>query len=159
MQKNNLGQKVVCYVGNEGQTLLRCPGCKTTQKINVKKHHHLINTFKTVCACGFAIRGKFDFRHYYRKKVCLSGYYLKVGSEMRSEIRVENISGRGVGFSCLKEHNLQKGEYLDITFTLDNLNKSTVTLWMEVMNINNSFVGAKRCDTQLEQPDLDVYLR
>ncbi len=159
MQKYNTGQKVVCYVGNQGQTVLRCPDCKITKKIDVKEHHHLINTFKTACTCGATIRGKFDFRRYYRRKVCLAGSYLRMGSDARGEIRVENISGMGVGFSCFGAHNLQRGDYLDITFTLDNPNTSNVTLWIEVMNINESFVGAKRCDTQLEQPDLDIYLR
>ena len=159
MQKDVTGQKVVCYVGNEGQTLLRCPECKITKKIDVKKHHHLINTFKTTCACGAMIRGKFDFRRYYRKKVSLTGAYMHMESQARGEIRVENISGMGVGFSCLEAHHLQKGDYLDITFTLDNSNSSTVILWIEVMNINENYVGAKRCDTQLEQPDLDIYLR
>ena len=158
MHKHITGHKVVCYVGNQGQTLLRCPDCKITKKIDVKGHHHLINTFKTTCTCGSIIRGKLDFRRYFRKKVSLTGSYLRMGSEKREDIRVENISGMGVGFSCLGEHSLQRGDYLDITFTLDNPNNTAVTLWIEVMNINDGFVGAKRCDTQLEQPDLDVYL-
>lgn len=159
MHEDVTEQRVVCYVGNEGQTLLRCPKCKVTKIIDVKKHHHLFNAFKTTCVCGAIIRGKFDFRRYYRKKVSLDGSYLKMGSEIRGEIIVDNISGMGVGFSCLKEHHLQRGDNLDITFTLDNPHESTVVLWIEVMNINERFVGAKRCDTQLEQPDLDVYLR
>lgn len=159
MLLKNAEQRVVCYVGNEGQTLLRCPECKITRTIDVKKHHHLINSFKTTCTCGFTIRGKFDFRRYYRKRVCLPGAYLKAESEVRGEIRIENISGMGVGFSCLESHNLHKGDYLDIAFTLDNPDKSTVMLWIQVMNIHESFIGAKRCDTQLEQPDLDIYLR
>ena len=159
MQKKGTEQRVVCYVGNEGLTTLRCPECKTTREIEVKRHHHFINAFKTTCTCGSAIRGKFDFRRYYRKKVSLPGAYMKAGSGVRREIRVENISGMGVGFSCFEAHALQKGDYLDITFTLDNPAESTVALWIRVMNIHENFVGAKRCDTQLEQPDLDIYLR
>jgi hypothetical protein len=159
MEKDNTEHRVICYVGNDGRTLLRCPKCKITKTIDAKNHHNLINTFKTKCTCGSVIRGQFDFRRHYRKKVSLPGSYLQMGSEIKGWVSVEDISGMGVGFSCLGEHNLQKGDYIDITFTLDNPKKSTVALWIEVMNINESFVGAKRCNTQLEQPDLEMYLR
>ena len=159
MEKDITWQKVICYVGNEGKTLLRCPECKTTKKVDVKKHHNIINTFKTKCECGSTIRGKFDFRRYYRKKVDLTGSCQRMGSETRVGIKIDNISGMGVGFSCVEAHTMQKGDFLDITFTLNNPKNSTVTLWIEVMNINENFVGAKRCDTQLEQPDLDSFLR
>lgn len=158
MEKDVTEHRIVCYAGNDGRTLLRCPKCKTVKKIDVK-NHYLVKTFRTTCTCGSLIRGQFDFRRYYRKKVSLAGSFLQMESELQGEIIVENISGMGIGFSCFRKHDFQKGDYLDITFTLDNPKKSIVTLWIEVKNINEDFVGAKRCDTQLEQPDLDSYLR
>ncbi|MBU3948860.1 MAG: PilZ domain-containing protein [Proteobacteria bacterium] len=159
MQNSTKECKVVCYVGNDGLTVLRCPKCDTTKTIDTNSQNFAFKTFKANCKCGVLIKGQIEFRRYYRKTVRLSGFYLHRETGIRGDIIVANISLMGAGFSCLGKHNLQKGDQLDITFTLDNPKRSTVTLWVEVQSINEKLVGVKRRDSEIQQPDLGFYLR
>ncbi len=78
---------------------------------------------------------------------------------MVGDILIENISLSGVGFFCFEKHSLQEGDKLDLTFNLDNPMKSEIMLRVEVLNIKDKFVGAKRCDIQSMQPELGFYLK
>ena len=151
--------EVICYVGRDGQTVLRCSNCGTAKPIDTNKKDFKFKTFKAKCKCGASIRGRFEFRQYYRKKVNLSGSYHNRKTGTRGDIIVENISLIGAGFRCFRNHNFQIGDHLDITFTLDNPKKSVVKLRVEVRNVMDRFVGVERCDTQLPQPELGFYLR
>lgn len=159
MQKEVNEYKVICYVDKTGLTTLRCPQCGTAKTIDTTKKDYAFKTFRAKCKCGSRITGRFEFRRYYRKKVRLSGSYRHRNSGIRGKIIVEDISLMGIGFTCLRKHHFQKGDQLDITFTLDNPQKSTVTLWVIVHHIRDRFVGVQRCDSQLDQPDLGFYLR
>ena len=158
-RQDALEHTVICYVGSDGLTVLRCPTCGTTKSIDTNKIKSVIKTFKAKCKCGASITGRFEFRRYYRKKVKLFGSFYNRKTGVEGKMIVENISLMGVGFRCFSKHNWQKGDHLDIIFSLDNPNKSVVKLWVEVANVQDKFIGTKRCDTQIEQPDLGFYLR
>ncbi len=132
---------VICYVGQDGVCVLRCPKCDATRKIGTTYREYSLKRFKASCKCGAKIRGKFEFRNYYRKKVHLSGSYQNKKSGVQGDIIVDNISLKGVGFSCLQKHGIKKGDQLDITYTSDNPKKSMVTLWVEVVNTSRSRHG------------------
>ena len=151
--------ETICYVGVDGLTTLRCPNCGTTKQIDTKKNDFAFKTFKAKCRCGASIRGRFEFRQYYRKKVNLSGMFYDRKTGASGNMIVEDISLMGVGFRCFRKQNWQVGDQIDVTFNLDNPQKSLIKLWVEVRNVKNRFVGAKRCDTQLPQPDLGFYLK
>lgn len=151
--------EVVCYVGGDGVAVLCCPDCGSTKTIDANTKDYAFKTFKATCKCGASIRGRFEFRKYHRKKVKLSGSYKDRKTGVMGKILVENVSLIGIGFHCLRKNNFQKGDQLDITFTLDNPKKSVVKLWVEVRSIKDRFVGVKRCDSQVAQPELGFYLR
>jgi hypothetical protein len=147
---------LVCHVAQNGQAVLCCPKCGSSETIDTDDKSH---TFKIACSCGVSIRARLEHRRSYRKKVSLSGSYQLRGNEVRGKIIVENISMGGIGFSCLRKPDLKKGEQLDITFTLDNPKRSSVKLWVEIIHIHHKYVGAKRYDTLMGQSDLGFYLR
>jgi uncharacterized C2H2 Zn-finger protein len=159
MMQDIMEYRVTCYVGKDGRTVLRCPKCDTTKTIDTSNGHYAFRKFKATCQCGTLIKGQFEFRKHFRKKVRLSGAYKKRDTGVRGKIIVQDISLLGVGFSCLRKHHFQKGDQLDISFVLDNTKRSEVKLWVEVINIDDRFVGAKRCDPQLMQPELGFYLK
>ncbi len=159
MKQDATVHEVVCYVGHDGLTTLSCPNCNATKTIDTNKKDYSFKSFKAKCKCGASIRGWFEFRRYFRKKVRLSGFYKQMKTGNRGYIIVENISLGGVGFRCITEHSIQRGDQLDITFTLDNPKQSKVTLKVEVLHINDRFIGVKRCDIDEMQPELGFYLR
>lgn len=150
--------KLTCYVNQDGITVIRCPKCKTIERIDTNKKEHAVRHFRAKCRCGAAISGLNEFRCYNRKKVRLNGFYKnhKTGSE--GLIIVGTISLMGLDFSCLEKHDLQMGDRLDITFNLDDRKASKVTLPVEVLHINNEFVGVKRCAHKKMQSELRSYL-
>lgn len=154
-----LEQEVVCYVSEKGLANLSCPKCGFSKTINLKKLKLTGNTFKATCQCKTLLKGKFEFRGHYRKKVRLAGEYLHKKNKKRGQILVEDISFMGIGFNCMEMHSLQEGDRLEISFRLDNANKSEINLCVEVKRVCGPFIGVQRCDTHLNQPDLGFYLR
>lgn len=151
--------KVVCFVNEKGITILRCPHCYISKKVDMMTLGPAFKKFRAKCKCGSRIQGQFEFRSHNRKKVKLAGRYRKRKNGKWGDILVEDISLKGLGFSCTEKHQLQKGDHLDITFNLDNARRVEVNLWVEVENVRGQFIGAQRCDTQLYQPDLGFYLK
>jgi hypothetical protein len=159
IKKEVFEHKVVCYVSRGGVTTLSCPQCGASKTIDTSKKDYAFKSFKAKCKCGARIRGQFEFRQYFRKKVNLPGAYRHRETGVQGKILIDNLSLMGVGFTCLRKHNFQEGDHLDLTFTLDNERKSKVTLWVVVGNIRDRFVGAKRQDPSVSQPDLGFYLK
>jgi hypothetical protein len=151
--------KLVSYVGKDGLATLQCPQCGATKSVDTTNKDYAFKAFKAKCKCGAQIRGQFEFRQYYRKKVSLAGMYRHRKNGVRGKIIVENLSLMGLGFACLRKHDFQKGDQLDITFTLDNNNRTSITLWVVVENLQDRFVGARRQDLHVGQPDLGFYLK
>lgn len=158
-QIDDPAHEVVCYVDNAGLTVLRCPNCGTSKTIDTNNKNFAFKRFKAKCKCGASIRGRFEFRKYYRKYVELTGSYRDRKTGIKGKIVVENISLSGVGFRCLRKHDFQKGDQLELNFNLDNPAKSAVKLWVEVQRVRDGLVGVKRCDADIEKPELGFYLR
>lgn len=159
MNEDVLEDKHIFYVDDSGLSVLICFKCGNTKRINTYSKNYSLKTFRVNCKCGASFIGQFEFRRYHRKKVRLKGHYKHRKTGVMGKIIVENISLMGVGFRCLRMHNFQKGDQLDITFTLDNPEKNVVNLCVEVRNIQDRVVGGKRCDTQSLQSELGFYLK
>jgi hypothetical protein len=150
---------VTCFVNEDGKTTLKCPGCETVKKIDASKYMFSQKPFKATCKCGTTFHGKFEFRTHFRKKVRLAGHFIHRTTKFQKDILVENLSLKGVGFTCLDRPDLKVGDNLEITFWLDNPKSSKIQLWVEVRAVSGRYVGTQRCDTQLAQPDLGFYLQ
>lgn len=159
MQQDTKEHKVVCYVNREGITILQCPQCGNSKSIDTTGKNYALKKFKATCRCSAILRGQFEFRRHYRKKVRLPGSFVHPESGIRGNIIIENISLMGLGFTCLRKHDYHKGDELEVTFTLDDPQKSKVTLQVTVIYIQERFIGALRRDSQIEQPALGFYLR
>jgi hypothetical protein len=159
MQKKDNAHKVICYVSKAGLATLRCPECETTKTVDTTAQNYAFKTYRAKCKCGCEMNVQFEYRQYYRKKVKLPGTYQHRESGVQGKILVQDISLMGIGFNCLRKHDFKKGDKLDIKFTLDNRQKSRVSLRVAVLNTKGPFVGAERCDTNISQPDLGFYLR
>ncbi len=159
MPKDVKEYRVKCYVNQDGITVFRCPKCETTEIIDTNKSKYAFRSFRAKCRCGAVIAGLNEFRRCCRKKVHLKGFYKNRKTESEGDIFIENISLTGIDFRCLRKHNLQNGDRLDINFTLDNRKKSKVTLFVEVLHVDDGLIGVKRCDLKKMHPELLLYLR
>ena len=150
---------VTCYVDENGKTTLKCPACDLLKRIDASKYIFNQKPFKASCKCGLTFQGRFEFRTHYRKQVRLAGHYIHKKTNQQGDMLVENLSIKGVGFTCLDRPKIKVGDNIEITFWLDNPRASKIQLWVEVKNISGNYIGAVRCNTQLAQPDLGFYLQ
>lgn len=159
MQGDTKEHNVVCYVNTEGITILQCPQCGNSKTIDTKGGDYALKSFRATCKCGAVLTGQFEFRRHYRKKVDLTGVYVHKKSGVQGKILIKDISLMGVGFSCVRKRGFQKGDALEVTFTLDDAKKTKVTLPVTVVYTRENFVGAQRSDKQTQQPALGFFLR
>ena len=150
---------VTCYVNDDGKTTLKCPNCDMLKRIDATKYVFSRKPFKATCKCGTKFNGKFEFRTHFRKQVRLSGHYIHKITKSQKDILVENLSLKGVGFTCLDRPDLKVGDNLEITFWLDNPKSSKIRLWVEVKSVSGHYIGTQRRNSQLAQPDLGFYLQ
>ena len=148
-----------CYVDQDGMAILRCPECGTSKTIDTNGKNYAFKTFKAHCRCGVSIRGQFEFRRYYRKKVRLAGIYKHLETGKEGNIIIENISLSGAGFYCFDKQGFEQGDQLDLIFRLDNPRRSEIIFRVEVQHIKNKSIGAKRLDVLAMQPELGFYLK
>ncbi len=150
---------ITCYVNEKGMATLKCPNCNNVKKIDASSYLFSKKPFKATCKCGMVFYGRFEFRTHFRKKVRLAGHYRRPSTKIKGDILVENISLRGVGFTCMDPHDLKAGENFEITFWLDNPKSSKIELRMVVKHVSGRHIGAERIDTLQAQPDLGFYLK
>lgn len=147
------------YVDPSNQVKIHCPKCRMEQTKNVFKFKDSHKRLKAKCKCGEVFRFTLDFRQYYRKNVQLAGKYLVQGKDEKGEIVVENISMKGIRFSCLKPNQISKNDIVELKINLDapfemEINPIIVIKWITERNIGGLFLGPN----SLKQ-DLGFYLR
>ena len=147
------------YVDNSNQVKILCPKCGLEQTKNVFKFKDSHKRLKATCKCGEIFRSNLDFRKYHRKNVQLAGEYLIQGKDEKGEIVVEDISMRGIRFSCLKPNHISRDDIVELKFNLNTpiemeINPTIVIKWTTDRNIGGLFLGPN----SLKQ-DLGFYLR
>ena len=147
------------YVDNSNQVKILCPKCGLEQTKNVFKFKDSHKRLKATCKCGEVFRSTLDFRKNHRKNVQLAGEYLIQGKDEKGEIVVEDISMRGIRFSCLKPNHISRDDIVELKFNLNTpiemqINPTIVIKWTTDRNIGGLFLGPN----SLKQ-DLGFYLR
>ena len=147
------------YVDNSNQVKILCPKCGFEQTKNVFKFKDSHKRLKATCKCGEVFRSTLDFRKFHRKNVQLAGEYLIQGKDEKGEIVVEDISIRGIQFSCLKPNHISRNDIVELKFSLDTpiemeLNPIIVIKWATDRNIGGLFLGPNSLKS-----DLGLYLR
>ena len=147
------------FVNEQKQATIQCPACTKARIIDAS---HLINTHKRLkvrCKCGHVFKCQLEFREYFRKEVNLYGRYVHKRKGFRGEVNVKNISMAGIGFDCLKAHQIKPGDLLEVHFTLTDANQSRVSLDVAVRSVRDHYIGAQRTDMEITKSALGYYLR
>jgi len=114
------------YVDNSNQVTILCTKCGLEKNKNVFKFKNSHKRLKAKCKCGEVFRFTLDFRKYSRQNVRLAGEYLIQGKDEKGEIVIEDISMRGIRFSCPKPSHISRNDIVELS------NKNLKTL-----NLNN----------------------
>lgn len=77
------------------------------------------------------------------KPVSLSGQFIRLKTGESGHVRVERLALESIGFRISRSHRIQENDFLDIKFTLDNINKDRLERRAVVREIKGNFVHAQ----------------
>lgn len=130
-------------MNEENKATICCPYCGYTATVSAEKFSTDKKILKTRCTCGKAFLSSLEFRKHYRKKVRLAGSMRNLRTRKVVDIVVRDLSGGGIGFTVLSQIVPEVGDVLDLDFTLDNANRSKISVQVSVRKIEDRFVGSQ----------------
>jgi hypothetical protein len=150
------------YIDDQKNTAdINCPSCQKITEVSISalgSKHHL----KVKCACENIFLVEVEFRDKSRKPVDFPGFYEIIANwqeekKDRADIEWDNIqfdpekpncriidlSKGGIGFIVLDDQEVNVGDFVLLSFRLDNNAKGKINRTCQVKHINNSFVGGR----------------
>jgi len=117
---------------------------------------------KVKCKCGHSWSTLIEKRRYFRKNVNLPGTYKykEYGKEdTYGSMTVIDISRKGLKIRLHDEtHPFKDGDWLEVTFRLDNQTKTLLRRMVNVKNVFENYLGLAFSDTKHEDADIGFYL-
>lgn len=146
-------------VARDGSATIKCPGCRTNMGSNVEVFRGRGKIVKIMCDCGREFTVSLDFRKANRLDVLFDGYYSKTAvNGSWGYMKVVNLSLGGVGLKIIGNHDIRKGDELQIEFTLDDFPPSVVRRRVLVKNVYAARVSSQFADIDDSQEILARYL-
>lgn len=153
-------EKVNVYVSEGNRAAVTCPYCQKTYDVTVEKYKGLKHSLVTRCsACKKQFGVELNFRRYYRKPVKLVGEALNLstGAATPYTVSIVNISMIGLRLSIIGRTDINKGNRLRVSFTLDNQRARRIEKDVRVIDINGDHYGCEFLNLAYEK-ELGFYL-
>jgi hypothetical protein len=147
-----------CYLTPEGRGLITCPSCGFGKTVDFKGAIPVNRNAKIRCKCGKTFDGFLEIRQHYRKQVKFSGHYTNLTSVRSGRMTVENISQRGIGFRVMGPEYFKKEDVVNVTFDLDDGQRSRITASGSVRQVQGNFVGCRILGIREGEKELGFYL-
>jgi hypothetical protein len=117
---------------------------------------------KVNCKCGYSWSTILERRRYFRKSVNFPGTYkykLHSDEDTLGSMTVVDISRKGLKLKLHDEgHRFKEGDWLEVTFPLDNNPKTLIKRVVDVKNVFENYLGVAFRDTKHEDTDIDFYM-
>jgi len=146
------------FVDNNNQVTVICHSCGYAKQFDATKFRNLNKTLRCRCKCGKSFSCTLEFRQYFRKKTKLRGHFTFLGDRFQHKIFVNNISLKGINLSMLSVCDIKIGDMLEVTFTLDDTNKTVIRKQVEVKSLHDRLIGCYFTDPQWYDKELGFYL-
>ena len=147
------------YANADLQAAVTCPFCGFSKQVDVSSYRNSSKRLKATCKCGQTFRFDLDFRGFFRKSVHLPGVYVNLSNGSRGKITVENLSLKGVGFTCNGPTLIRDGDSIEITFQLDDAKATRIVKRIQAKTVDGVYVGGEFCECDLHSAALGFYLR
>jgi hypothetical protein len=136
------------FIREDDKAILICDRCGETLSVDCTQPSVGRSTRRVSCSCSAEYNVMCEKRRHYRKSVELFGgvYKIEGGNPIQErmfEIVIGDISRTGINFETKTDHDLKAGDYLRISFTLDDAKRSRVTLNLLVRRVSGQDVGAE----------------
>lgn len=141
-----------------------CIACNRQFIVDMTKYLNVPSTIKmkVKCTCGHAWDTVIEKRRYFRKNVNLPGTYKykEYGKpDAYGSMTVVDLSRKGLKIKLHEEeHSFKDGDWLEVTFRLDNQTKTLLKRMVNIKNIYENYLGVAFADTKHEDADIGFYL-
>ena len=156
------------HVNKENLAAIKCPHCGTMKLISVAKFKGCKHSLKVKCTCSNNFAVSLNFRERYRKSTDIDGKYGKVDHDIKvlevqdpkNKCKIADLSLSGVALSINGAHDLQIGDDIMVSFTLDDTSRTDIKRLAKVRVVGQGFVGCKfdEVDSPLYDKALGFYL-
>jgi hypothetical protein len=153
-------ETVKVHVDGNNHVSFSCPHCEKTYHLPIRKlkvnKHNLVGR----CKCQKRFEVLLDFRRYYRKSVKIVGEVTNQSfdSDKRYAMTVVNLSMSGLRFKILNSASINKGDSLQVQFSLDNQRADFIDKEVVVRNSGGQAFGCEFTNPAYKEKELGFYL-
>ncbi|WP_373499246.1 PilZ domain-containing protein [Desulfococcus sp.] len=135
--------EVKAFIDSEGKAIIKCPECHEVRLVDVKNYTKLDRhvRFKVKCSCTHAFKVLLERREYYRRAVDFDGTCLLQGGTVQAEVKICDLSRKGMKVQLLKESPIAVGDKVMVEFRLDDEKKTLIRKDAVVRSIMGQFLG------------------
>ena len=132
-----------------------CPACGAVRPIPSDAFETKNRCAEIQCPCGKTFTALAEFRKAHRRDVALHGTYTRLPLENETgQVRINNLSMTGVGFTLQGDHGLSGSDLLKLQMVFDKGDCSDVEFVAEVVHIsNNGYAGCRFKEMSLQQEE------
>ncbi len=159
METASVTAPIKVYADAELQAAITCPFCGFSKQVDVSSYRNSSKRLKATCKCGQTFRFDLEFRGFFRKSVNLPGVYTNLVNGSQGKITVENLSLKGVGFTCNGPMLIREDDSVEISFRLDDAQATRIVKRIQVRTVDEPYVGGEFCEHERHSADLGFYLR
>lgn len=146
----------------ENKVVVTCPQCKKRKNVQAALLSKSSAPPKARCSCGYKFRLIPDSDIDVKKVVKLSGLYAKLNMSASKEFglfNMQQLSLAGLTFKVLSYHSIQVGEFLSVSFMLDNTEESEIRKTVVVKRVDQQMVQVDFCHQKQVETALIRYLK
>ena len=138
------GNNVKVYVRPDETAVITCPHCGRQKIVPVGSYKGSKSHVKIRCGCKNVFSVDLEFRKKIRRKTILLGKYKNYSRKnRRGDIVVKNLSMDGLEFSTIDMDKFAVDDDVEITFKLDNEDKTAIRKEVVVRDIRKNTIGCE----------------
>ena len=132
------------YVRPDDTAIITCPHCTRQKTVPVSSCKGSKSRIKVKCGCKNIFTVNLEFRKKFRKKTNLLGKFTNYSQRnYRGDIIVKNLSTDGLEFITTDTAKFKNGDKVEVSFKLDDANRTTIKKRVIVRNVLKKSVGCE----------------
>jgi hypothetical protein len=143
----------------QGLIYLLCPFCNTgtSKPANLYPINKLV---RIDCPCGKSYEITIESRTAFRKKTSLRGVFWKTASpDVIQSAAISDLTLDGCLLLASDKHALHQGDYIKLTFRLDDAKRTRIEREAVVRRIDKHYIGCQFVGKPAYDPDLGFYVQ
>lgn len=135
--------EVKAFIDSEGKASIKCPECHEVRLVDVKNYTKLDRhvRFNVKCPCRHSFKVILERREYFRRPVTFEGTCLLKEGALMAEVKICDLSRKGMKVQLLKETPVALGDRALVEFRLDDEKKTLIRKDAVVRSITGLFLG------------------